>query len=206
VAPLALRYEDVCLLSWPVDPEGLRPALPAGVAPDLWDGDAWLTVVAMTVRPRSLPGRVALGYWNVRTPVTVDGDAGAFLLDLVLDGTAPAAVARRLFPVPARRGSVTVERAGDGVSASARAGARRFRASFDPAGPAAVPGEGSLDGWLLDRPLLVGSDGRTERVDHDPWRLRPAASSVRDDGLLATHPAPTGERRARVSVGTVARL
>jgi uncharacterized protein YqjF (DUF2071 family) len=205
VAPLALRYQGVCLLSWPVDAAAL-PALPAGVALATREGDAWLTVVAMTVRVRSLPDRVALGYWNVRTPVTVDGERGAYLLDLLLDGRAPAAVAKRLLPVPARSGSVTVAREGDGISVEARRRLSRFAATFTPAGSAAEPAPDSLDDWLVDRPLLVGTDGRSERVDHDPWRLRPAACSVTAEGLLADHPGPTGERRARVSPGTVARL
>jgi len=45
-----MRWEDVLFAHWPVDPAIVRPTLPDGLDVDLFEGDAYLSVVAFVMR------------------------------------------------------------------------------------------------------------------------------------------------------------
>ncbi len=72
---VAMGWRDALFLHWPVAPDALRARLPPGVELDLYDGSAWVGVVAFSIaraRPRFVPaalGFAAFGEVNVRTYV-----------------------------------------------------------------------------------------------------------------------------------------
>jgi uncharacterized protein YqjF (DUF2071 family) len=50
LAYLRVALIDVTFAHWPVPPESVQPLLPPGTRPDLWDGDAYVGVVAFRMR------------------------------------------------------------------------------------------------------------------------------------------------------------
>ncbi|MGH9791802.1 MAG: DUF2071 domain-containing protein, partial [Candidatus Acidiferrales bacterium] len=79
---MAMRWHDLLFAHWPFAPDVLRPHIPAGLALDTYDGNAWLGVVPFRmsdVRPRGIPALPwfsAFPELNVRTYVTASGKPG----------------------------------------------------------------------------------------------------------------------------------
>lgn len=187
-------WHDLLFAHWPVDADLLQPRLPAGVEPDLFEGQAWLGVVAfrMTgVRARALPPMPWLSASleiNVRTYATAGGRPGVFFLSL--DAANPMAVAggRLFFHLPYRQAQMACRPDGDGVVYSSRRDARRgapaaeLRCAYGPTGAAYEARPGTLDHWLTERYCLYTADraGRPLRVDirHEPWPLQPAWARI----------------------------
>jgi uncharacterized protein YqjF (DUF2071 family) len=73
---------------WRVAPEDLRPAVPASVPIDTFEGSAWIGITPFEVvgaRPRGLPPVPWLSRFpelNVRTYSTIDGRPGIWFLSL----------------------------------------------------------------------------------------------------------------------------
>ncbi len=185
-AVMSQRWAELLFLHWRVDAERLRPRLPAGLHPDLHDGEAWLGIVPFRmqrIRPRGLLPLPWLSWFlelNVRTYVHDDaGTPGVWFFSL--DCNQPLAVefARRAFhlnychaAMSSRRDQGLIDyrcrRRGEDADA-------RFRYTADGGAREAEPG--SLEFFLAERYLLYSSDpaGRIHqgRVHHAPYRLRP---------------------------------
>ena len=99
-------WNDLLFAHWPVDPAVLTARLPRSCTLDLFEGTAWLGIVAFdmsNVAPRfvpALPWLSAFPEINVRTYVRVDDRPGVYFFSL--DATNPVAVwfARRFFHLP----------------------------------------------------------------------------------------------------------
>jgi len=197
-----MRWEDVLVASWPVDPGLVADRLPDGLAVDTFDGDAYLSVVPFVmadVRPRGLPAAVGrtFGELNLRTYVTADGRPGIYFFNL--DATDPLGVrvARRLFRLPYYDADMRVERGPDGVrfrSDRTHGGAAplSFDATYrgDGAPPRADPG--SLTAFLLERYRFFVASDRGDavyrgEVDHRPWPLADATVEFRENDLFAAN-------------------
>lgn len=87
-------WRDLAFLHWPIAPDAMRRALPAGFEPDLFEGEAWLGVVPFVMDdvrlrfgpavPRGL-GRVSVSRFpelNVRTYVRYRGEPGVLFFSL----------------------------------------------------------------------------------------------------------------------------
>ena len=54
-----MRWERLLFKHWPVEPEAVRPLIPAPLKLDLYDGRAWIGLIPFTmrrVRHRGTPG------------------------------------------------------------------------------------------------------------------------------------------------------
>ena len=100
------RWSRLGFLHWPVAPNAVRSHVPGSLDLDLFEGAAWVTVVAFTVsrmRPTLLPPVPRLSnahQINVRTYVHRDGVPGLWFLSL--DANNPLAVwaARIAYQLP----------------------------------------------------------------------------------------------------------
>ncbi|MFB6072942.1 MAG: YqjF family protein [Halobacterium sp.] len=197
---LSMRWRDVLVASWPVDPDRVDDRLPDGVSVDTFDGRAWLSVVPFVmadVRPRGVPARfgATFGELNLRTYVTAGGRPGVYFFNL--DATDPVGVriARALFRLPYYDADMTVERRGDRVdfeSERTHGGAPdcEFAASYAPVGDPEPAADGSLAAFLLERyRFFVAGRNAVYRgeVHHDPWRLAPAEFAVERNDLFAAN-------------------
>ena len=197
-----MRWRGLLFAHWPVEPDVLRPLVPAGLEIDTFGGRAYLGIVPFgmeDVAPRGLPaipGLSAFPEVNVRTYVRHGSLDGIWFLSL--DAASHVAVegARTAFHLPYFYASTWMERHGaDVVYHSERRDRRGPPAILDawyrPTGPVAPAAPGSLEAWLTARFRLFAADGggrlsRTE-IRHATWPLQPAEGEVEADPLAAAH-------------------
>lgn len=191
-------WSDLLFAHWPVSPEVVRPHLPAGLAIDTFNDQAWLGVVPFRmsgIRPRALPETPLLSRTdgiNLRTYAVAEGKPGVFFFSL--DAGSPLAVilARRFFHLPyfharftIRYDGTTVEYASQRTHQGAPPG--EFAAVYRPTGPIFEAAPGSLERWLTERYCLYATDwsGRLYRGDihHRVWPLQPATAEIRHNTL-----------------------
>jgi uncharacterized protein YqjF (DUF2071 family) len=183
------RWESMLFLHWPLDPNVLRPLVPARLDLDTCEGHAWLGLTLFTVagaRVRALPELPGLSQFNevnVRTYVHLGGrDPGIWFLSLDANNLAAAALARtspRLpyFPARISRGHVgavqsfRLQRWGRGEGAA-------LSASWRPASGDFIARPGTLEYFLTERHFLYsrafGKKLVRQQVHHRPWLLRAA--------------------------------
>ena len=189
---LGQTWNDLLFAHWRVSAAPLRERLPAGLALDTWEGDAWLGItpfVLSGLRLRGTPPLPVVSSFpelNVRTYVSHGGRPGIWFLSLDAASSAAVEVARRAYRLPYHRARITVERAAEWIRfAAARsqpAGRPHvFEARYRPTGPVAEPRAGTLEHFLSERYCLYATeDGHLARADihHAPWRLRPAEAEI----------------------------
>lgn len=195
-----MRWRDVLVASWSVDPAAVERRLPEGLDVDTYDGRAWLSAVPFVmaaVRPSGLPARIGFtfGELNLRTYVTREGERGIYFFNLDANDRIGVAFARTLFKLPYYSASMHVERTGDSVefeSERTHRGATdlEFDASYGPTEPTSEAEPGSLEAFLLERYRFY-ADGRNSLyrgdVDHDPWPLATAEATFRRNDLFAAN-------------------
>ncbi|MGZ3439233.1 MAG: YqjF family protein [Polyangia bacterium] len=187
------RWRDLLFLHWPIDEDALRPLVPAALAIDRFDGQAWITAVPFRmegVRPRglpSLPGLSAFPELNLRTYVTCDGKPGVFFLRILAGRRMSAWLARRFSGLPYRFARMRFARA-DGRLDFELGRGDEFEVSYGIEKEGEMAARGTLDHWLLERYCLYCQqpDGRVERgeIDHEPWIYRTARFELSRRGLL----------------------
>ena len=184
---LAQRWSDLLFAHWPVDTEALARHLPAGVEPDLHEGQAWAAIVAFRMvgtRPAAGPRRLTLGpipELNVRTYVRVRGVPGVWFLSL--DASSPFFVTagRVLYGLPYRLARMTTLVDGERIHyLSSRRGAS-FAASYEPCGASDHAEPGSLEHFLVERYRLFSlwrGHLITALVAHERWPLQPVSARI----------------------------
>jgi len=176
---------------WRVDPEVLRPLVPAPFALDTFEGDAWIGIVPFWMsnvaprRGRAVCRLPACAELNVRTYVRVDDKPGVYFFSLDASSTLVVAGARMLFNLPYHRAAMSVTTAGSTVHyRSVRRSDQQaaFAADYEPAGPVSLPQPGSLDYFLTERYCLYQVDRRRRpyrlEILHPPWPLQPARARI----------------------------
>lgn len=194
---LSMEWRDVLLLHWPVAPAAIAEALPDALRPAIHDGRAWLGVVAFemrSIRPRGLPPSAGRSFPELNLRTYVDGPAGPGVYFLSLDAVdrLGVAAARRLFALPYYRAEARVNRCDGWIRFRSRrthpnTAPARFDAMYRPTGPAFEADPGSLAAFLAENYRFYAASDRLcrGRIDHDPWRLRPAEAQVRSNTLPA---------------------
>jgi len=172
-------WGDTTFLHYLVDPEAVRSLVPFEL--DLFEGRAYVSVVAITIRPFL----AAQSFLNVRTYVK----GGIAFLAGWLPNPVCALLGPRVVGIPYRLARLKVGSSVAEVHAWARAAGRtfEFRAGIDPRQTYRAPLPGSLDGFLLERYAAftrVGRRTRSFRVWHEPWRFVSIEPEILDDGLL----------------------
>lgn len=196
---VAMTWHDLLFAHWPVPIRELRPLVPAGLAVDAFDGEAWVGVVPfhMTgVRPRwlpEIPGISAFPELNVRTYVVVDDKPGVYFFSLDAGSLSAALMARAWFRLPYFHARMSSEWVGGGVRYASRRLARPRPAElvvrYRPIGDPFRSGAGSLAHWLTERYCLYTADrrGRLCRADilHEPWLLCQAEAEIRRNSMAS---------------------
>ena len=189
---LQMQWLDLLFAHWPIPAAILRPLIPVGLELDLWQGEAYLSVVPFRmagVGPVFLPVGSSFAELNVRTYVKhhgKDGErAGVWFFSLDAASRVGVRLARRFFHLPYYDARMSVEPVAAGyryTSERTHRGAppARLEVTYSPVGPAAWAEPGTLDDWLTARYSLFSADpqGRLYRGDvlHEPWLLQPATA------------------------------
>ena len=201
VVPLEMGWRHLLFENYPVEPRVMDAHLPDGLAPDIFDGSAWLSVVPFTnvdVRPKGLPKQlgIRLPELNLRTYVTRDGVPSVYFFSLDAQGIASVIGARVFQHLPyfyARIGLEWVDGRVQFKSRRMHPGSRpaHYEASYWPTGkPFAAP-EDPFGEFLVERYRFYteAQDGsiRYTDVDHEPWTLYPADAEITTSTLLKSH-------------------
>jgi uncharacterized protein YqjF (DUF2071 family) len=195
-------WRQALMIHFEVDAAALRRAVPFQL--DLWQGRAFVSLVAFTMRglrpvgggkPAALMFRpiATHDFLNVRTYVRHRGERGIHFLAEWLNSRLAAQLGPAVFGLPYRHGQIEYqhERPSDGVRGRVAdprtGGALKYQASLpQPATFQPCP-VGSLDEGLMERYIAFNSAGglrRSFRVWHPPWPQTRADIEIVDDTLL----------------------
>ncbi|GGK35918.1 hypothetical protein GCM10008955_32360 [Deinococcus malanensis] len=181
---MQMDWQDLVFLHWPVPALVLAPHLPASVELDLWDGQAWLSIVAFQVtnfRPRGAPLGLKFGQVNLRTYVQAGGIPAIWTFSLDAGQALAVLGARVGYQLPYHQADVSLQSETDWLEfRSVRSSNRTLscKLQYRPVGPARPAQAGTLEHWLTERRALftVGWGQRLWRADveHEPWPLQQA--------------------------------
>lgn len=190
---MAQIWHHLLFAHWQVPESSLRPHIPARLAIDTFDGQAWLGVVPFRMsgvrlrRTPAVPWLSAFPELNVRTYVVANGKPGVWFFSLDAGNRIAVAIARAWFHLPYFRAQMSCEERSDWIeykSVRSHRGAAcgvlngRYRAigeSFSP-----VPG--SLEHFLTERYCLYTTDAAGQvisgEIHHAPWPLQAAEAEL----------------------------
>jgi uncharacterized protein YqjF (DUF2071 family) len=211
-------WRHVTLLHWRIHPETIASALPRGLAPDVVEGSAWISVVAFAVegfRVCGIPLQTANSFFaetNLRTYVR-DGSGrdGVWFLSIDVPSLLNMA-GGRVLGVPYYLSEMSVHTGDSVIEYRCR---RRFSRDtghdivIQP-GPSLDPGERSVAELLAGRWRAFSRAGRLidVPVEHKPWPLQKARVVRLDESisLAAGLSRPAGEPLVHFADGLHARL
>ena len=181
-------WRKLLFAHWSVPAETLRPLLPAGLALDIWDGQAWLGIVPFQmerVHFRGLPGiptATRFAELNVRTYVSRDEKPGIWFFSLDASSQLAVEAARRLYRLPYFRAEISVRRSGDELLYEcSRGDGKAFSAAYRADGEAFEAEQGSLEHFLTERYCLYAEhEAQLYRAEihHRPWPLQSAVARI----------------------------
>lgn len=151
----AQRWEDAVFLHWRVEPDRLAPLLPRGARPDVFDGAAWVGLVAFRMVGAGVgggPGVPWLGTFlevNVRA-YTVDGRGrrGVTFLTLESDRVLPVLGARAVLGLSYRWARIRLA-VGPGAGDPPVGSVLRYTSRGRPAPNRQVPGRLRRTGFAV---------------------------------------------------------
>ena len=183
-------WHDLLFAHWPLNPDNLRPLVPAPLELDIYDGHAWVAVTPFhmsDVRMRALspiPGMSAFPELNLRTYVKFGGVPGVFFFSLDAASRLAVIGARATYFLPYFHAEMRAEIEGESIRYQSR---RRnfpaeFRGSYRPVARPRQREKGSLEHFLTERYCLyaVTPRGKLLRADihHLPWPLQDADAEI----------------------------
>ena len=190
---MAQRWHELLFAHWPVPVEVLRPLIPARLAIDTREKEAWLGVIPfrMTgVRLRStlaIRGLAAFPELNVRTYVVCDGKPGVWFFSLDAGNAIAVRAARAWFHLPYYRARMRSHAEGDWIEywserSHTGAAAAELKVRYRGCGTEQIAERGTLAHWLTERYCLYAAGARGQiyrgEIHHAPWRLRSAEAEI----------------------------
>ena len=183
-------WHDLLFAHWQVNPDNLRPLVPAPLELDIYDGRAWVAVTPFhmsNVRMRALPpipGMSAFPELNVRTYVKFGCVPGVFFFSLDAASRLAVIGARATYFLPYFHAEMRLEVEGESIRYRSRRrnSPAEFRGSYRPVARPRQREKGSLEHFLTERYCLyaVTPRGKLLRADihHLPWPLQDAEAEI----------------------------
>ncbi|MBV8049773.1 MAG: DUF2071 domain-containing protein [Acidobacteriaceae bacterium] len=197
-------WNDLLFAHWPVEPDSLRPLVPAQLMLDQFEGKCWVAVAPFhmtNVRGRAMPRIPGLSRFpelNVRTYVTVGNQPGVYFFSLDAANRAAVWAARSVYKLPYFYARMKVESDGDLIRyRSHRVGtAAEFRAQYRPIGPVLQRNKGTREHWLTERYCLYTvseANVYQAEIHHVPWPLQDAEARIESNSMSAAAQIPLSE-------------
>lgn len=202
-------WGSLLFMHWPIDPDALRPLIPAELDIDTHDGAAWIAVVPFTmwnirrVGFPAIPGLSAFHELNVRTYVHHRGEPGVWFLSLEATKRIPVRVARTVYSLPYHLARISLDRSGDSIHYTSRriqpgAPPAELDARWTIGRPIPETSPGGLPFFLTERYCLFARSRRgliRARIHHNPWPLRNAGLEHLKSTMIAASGVtePVGE-------------
>lgn len=175
------EWNRVLFMHWKVPAHELQALLPPGVELDLYDNQAWISLVPFTmneIRPRRIPAFAPISNFheiNVRTYVTCNNKPGIYFLNIEASKYLSTRIARYLSGLPYEQAQMDRKftHVGFGYGSVNKRKGFELSASFDVGEP--IEDKTALDLWLTERYCLyLNAKEILYRYDvhHRPWPLR----------------------------------
>lgn len=197
-----MTWRELAFIHYPVPVAEIARRLPAGLAVDRFDGQAWLGIVPFRmaqVAPRGLPPMPGLSTFpeiNLRTYVIADGKPGVWFFSLDATSWLTVLVGWRLFDLPYfdARIAMTPRVGGFDFASQRRGAAAEFRGRYRPRGTRFQAEPGTFEHWATERYCLYAHSPRRGlrrlEVHHPPWPLQAAEVEVEACTLPAAFGLP----------------
>jgi len=171
------EWHHVLFAHWKVDAETLTPLIPNGLTLDLFDKEAWVSLVAFTIkhlRPRFLPPFPPLSNFheiNMRTYVLRKGKRGIYFLSIGAQKSGSALMAKLVTGLPYVHSNIT---GSEGYYASENKKLNfHLRTTYEPQHNTFI--RSALDRWLTDRFCLfheLSNKIFSHDIHHQDWPLQ----------------------------------
>lgn len=198
---------EVVFLHWPVRDEWLRPFIPLELDIDLYEGEAWIGLVAYVAdqtRPRFFPPTPIMRTFrelNVRTYVRHRGCSGVFFFSLDADSALAVKVAGTGGFLPYRHAQMKWVKKGErrlflSRYSSDDGGARNFRMGYTPIH--GILKTSAFEHWLTERYCLWTQPKKSlwrVDIDHTPWHLQNVHIDIQENSLAAFLPINLEEQK-----------
>jgi hypothetical protein len=197
--PLFLgSWSDVVFVHFEIDPAVFQPLIPFPL--ELRDGQAWVSLVAFTLRRMRIGFAEKATEWlmrpvsehgflNLRTYVRCGSESGIYFMAEWLSNALPVPLGRPFFGLPYHFAKNEYHHCEDPIRGQVTEGSKQFRYHAAPQDdePPAPCLEGSLDEFLLERYTAFThwhDFNRMFRVWHNPWAVKPLDLAVDELTLL----------------------
>ena len=181
---LRAKWEHLCLLQYPVPTEVLEPYLPPGLTLDLFNGQAYVSLVAFDFNDTRVLGIPWPGYRffpeiNLRFYVKAGEQRGVTFVREYVPQSWVAWLARTIYNEPYHAAPMhsSVEETSEGVSILHRleVGGKTHRLHVTAETPMVRPGQDSLEHFFKEHEWGFGQSSRGEkrvyRVQHPTWDI-----------------------------------
>jgi uncharacterized protein len=189
---LAMNWNDLLFMHWPVPVRMLRPHVPPDLEIDTFESEGWLgiTPFQMTnVHPRLVPALPRISEFpelNVRTCVHKDGKPGVWFFSLDAGNPLAVRAARWGFHLPYFDARMEVTKSNGAIHyfsmrTDRRGGPAELKARYRPEGPVFSSEPGTLEHWLTERYCLYAENRGTiyrGEIHHAKWPLQPASAEI----------------------------
>ena len=178
------EWHDVVLAHWKIPAEKLRALIPESLTLDLYEGEAWISLTAFTVkklRPRFIPPFPPLSNFheiNTRTYVVHKNKPGIYFLSVEAQKKISVWLSRTITGIPYVKSQMN--RAGHFIQSTSDNAQYVFKASF-------VPGQITpkifLDKWLTERYCVYNTKQNqlySYDIHHAEWPLQNASLRITD--------------------------
>ena len=203
--PWVMRQEwhNLLFAHWSVDPDLIRPLVPAQLSLDLWQGRAYIAVAPFVIRglrARGTPGLPGISNFpevNVRTYVRFRDQPGVYFFSLDAGNLSAVAGARMMYKLPYYSARMTVADVDGQIVYTSRRVSRgsametpELRVAYALCGdvlPWKPPSE-SLERFLIERYCLYNVGARRlyrTHIHHVPWPLQPASADIQKNTMVA---------------------
>lgn len=171
------EWHKTLFLHWKAPPSLIAPLLPKGITLDTYNDEAWITIVAFTVknlRPKWLPAIPLISNFhevNVRTYVIKNNIPGVYFFSLESQKLLPALFARMLTGLPYIK-SYIKRKEGNYHSKNYL---KKYELEIDYSTDEILSERTAFDYWLTERHCLYQERGsKMYRIDvhHKEWPLQ----------------------------------
>lgn len=199
------KWRNLLFAHWPVPVELLRARVPAQLEIELFEGDAYLSLVAMQMEHISfrtlgtltavIPGEEHFPELNVRTYVRHGDTQGVYFFRADAPALLADIGARVLFTLPYGEAVMNIDEAADGTLTFRSHRTMppipdaTYALTFKPTGPESAPPPGSRTAFVRNRDYaFVGNPGgrvRSVGLLHDPWQVQQADVQIHVNTILS---------------------
>jgi uncharacterized protein len=194
------EWRDLAFLHWSVEPDAIRPLLPAELELDLADGRAWIGAVPFlmqAVRPAGVPRALGMRFLelNLRTYVHHRGVPGVWFFSLDCESRLAVAGARVTFGLPYFHARMRSARDGARIGYESRRTSEpaTFSASYEIGARLGPSKPGTFEHFLIERYVLFAvRRGKLVEghVHHEPYDVHGGHLIAFEESLAEAAGAP----------------